>query len=101
MIDSTFATPINQRPCDFGIDLVMHSGTKYYAGHSDLIAGIIAGRRDLIEKIHETRTTLGGNMDQHAAWLLLRGIKTLAVRVVRTNENKHDLEQFFSCHVSV
>ncbi len=86
-IDSTFATPINQRPFEFGIDLVMHSGTKYFAGHSDLICGAVAGRKDLIETIHSTRTTLGGNMDPHAAWLLLRGIKTLAVRVQRQNES--------------
>jgi cystathionine beta-lyase/cystathionine gamma-synthase len=86
-IDSTFATPINQRPVEFGIDLVMHSGTKYFAGHSDLISGVVAGRKDLIETIHSTRTTLGGNMDPHAAWLLLRGIKTLAVRVQRQNES--------------
>src|SRR5262245_32204307 len=78
MIDSTFATPINQRPAEFGIDLVMHSGTKYFGGHSDLICGVVAGRNDLIEKIRETRTTLGGTTDPHAAWLLLRGIKTLA-----------------------
>jgi cystathionine beta-lyase/cystathionine gamma-synthase len=87
MIDSTFATPVNQRPFEAGIDLVMHSGTKYFAGHSDLICGAVAGRKDLIETIHATRTTLGGNMDPHAAWLLLRGIKTLAVRVQRQNEN--------------
>src|ERR1700674_5372481 len=84
-IDSTFATPINQRPGDFGIDLVTHSGTKYFAGHADLICGIVAGRQDLIQKIHETRTTLGGVMDPHAAWLLLLGMKTLAVRVQRQN----------------
>ena len=64
----------------------MHSGTKYFAGHSDLICGIVAGRKDLIETIHATRTTLGCNMDPHAAWLLLRGIRTLAVRVQRQNE---------------
>jgi cystathionine gamma-synthase len=87
LIDSTFATPINCRPAEYGIDLVMHSGTKYFGGHSDLIAGAVAGRADLIEKIHATRTTLGGCMDPHAAWLLLRGIKTLAVRVQRQNEN--------------
>ncbi len=86
-IDSTFATPINQRPVEYGIDLVMHSGTKYFAGHSDLICGAVAGRKDLIETIHSTRTTLGGNMDPHAAFLLLRGIKTLAVRVQRQNES--------------
>jgi cystathionine beta-lyase/cystathionine gamma-synthase len=100
-IDSTFATPINQRPADFGIDLVMHSGTKYFAGHSDLICGIVAGRQDLMETIHSTRTTLGGNMDPHAAWLLLRGIKTLAVRVQRQNDNALRVAQFLAQHSKV
>ena len=100
-IDSTFATPINQRPADFGVDLVMHSGTKYFAGHSDLICGIVAGRQDLIRKIHETRTTLGGVMDPHAAWLLLRGIKTLAVRVQRQNDNALRIAQFLAQHPKV
>ena len=101
MIDSTFATPINQRPFEFGIDLVMHSGTKYFGGHSDLMAGIIAGRKDLIEKIHETRTTLGAVMDPHAAWLLLRGIKTLAVRVQRQNDNALRVAQYLAQHSKV
>ncbi|MGA9811356.1 MAG: aminotransferase class I/II-fold pyridoxal phosphate-dependent enzyme, partial [Terriglobales bacterium] len=100
-IDSTFATPINQRPADFGIDLIMHSGTKYFAGHSDLICGIVAGRQDLIQKIHETRTTLGGTMDPHAAWLLLRGIKTLAVRVQRHNDNALRVARFLAQHARV
>jgi cystathionine beta-lyase/cystathionine gamma-synthase len=101
MLDSTFATPINQRPIEFGIDLVMHSGTKYFAGHSDLICGIIAGPADLIEQIHNTRTTLGGNMDPHAAWLLLRGIKTLALRVQRHNLNALRVAQFLVKHPKV
>src|SRR5438552_885546 len=101
MIDATFATPVNQRAAEFGIDLIMHSGTKYFGGHSDLIAGIVAGRGDLLEKIHETRTTLGGTMDPHAAWLLLRGIKTLAVRVQRQNENALRIAQFLSGHAKV
>jgi cystathionine beta-lyase/cystathionine gamma-synthase len=101
LIDSTFATPINQRPVEFGIDLVMHSGTKYFGGHSDLIAGIIAGRKDLIEKIHETRTTLGAVMDPHAAWLLLRGMKTLAVRVQRQNQSALQIAQFLAQHSKV
>lgn len=101
MIDSTFATPINVRPADYGIDLVMHSGTKYFGGHSDLIAGIVAGRQDLIARIHETRTTLGGCMDPHAAWLLLRGIKTLAVRVQRQNENALRVARFLDGHPKV
>ena len=101
MIDSTFATPINQRPAEFDIDLVMHSGTKYFGGHSDLVCGIVAGRKELIEKIHETRTTLGGTMDPHAAWLLLRGIKTLAVRVERQNLNALRIAQFLERHPKV
>ena len=101
MIDSTFATPINQRPAEFGIDLIMHSGTKYFGGHGDLIAGVVTGRQDLIDRIHETRTTLGGCMDPHAAWLLLRGIKTLAVRVQRQNENALKIAQFLSTHPQV
>jgi cystathionine beta-lyase/cystathionine gamma-synthase len=101
MIDSTFATPINQRPLEFGIDLVMHSGTKYFAGHSDLICGIMAGRGDLIEQIHHTRTILGGNMDPHAAWLLLRGIKTLALRVQRQNLNALRVAHFLAKHPKV
>jgi cystathionine beta-lyase/cystathionine gamma-synthase len=100
-IDSTFATPINQRPADFGIDLIMHSGTKYFAGHSDLICGMVSGRQDLIETIHSTRTTLGGTMDPHAAWLLLRGIKTLAVRVQRQNHNALRVAEFLSHHPKV
>ena len=101
MIDSTFATPINVRPAEYGIDLVMHSGTKYFGGHSDLIAGIVAGRQDLIDQIHETRTTLGGCMDPHAAWLLLRGMKTLAVRVQRQNENALRVARFLDGHPKV
>ena len=101
MIDSTFATPINVRPADFGIDLIAHSGTKYFAGHSDVICGILAGRQNLIDEIHKTRTTLGGVMDPHAAWLLLRGIKTLAVRVQRQNENALQIAEFLSGHAKV
>jgi len=101
LIDSTFATPINQRPAEFGIDLVMHSGTKYFGGHSDLICGIIAGRRDLIDNIWESRTVLGPCMDPHAAWLLLRGIKTLAVRGQQQNENALRVAQFLARHPKV
>jgi len=100
-IDSTFATPINCRPAEYGIDLVMHSGTKYFAGHSDLICGIVAGRQDLIDTIHATRTTVGCNMDPHAAWLLLRGIRTLAVRVQRQNESALRIAEFLKAHAKV
>ena len=100
-IDSTFATPINCRPAEWGIDLVLHSGTKYFGGHSDLICGIAAGKRDLIDQIHKVRTTLGCCMDPHAAFLLLRGIKTLAVRVQRQNESALRIAEFLSQHPKV
>jgi cystathionine beta-lyase/cystathionine gamma-synthase len=101
MIDSTFGTPLNQRPAEFGIDLIMHSGTKYLAGHTDLICGVVAGRQDLIDQILQTRTTLGNCMDPHASWLLLRGLKTLAVRVARQNENARRVAEFLSEHAKV
>jgi cystathionine beta-lyase/cystathionine gamma-synthase len=101
MIDATFGTPINQRPSEFGIDLIMHSGTKYLAGHSDLICGVVAGSGDLIEKIHSTRTTLGNCMDPHASWMLIRGLKTLAVRVARQNDNALRVAEFLSQHDKV
>lgn len=100
-IDGTFGTPINQRPAEFGIDLVLHSGTKYFGGHTDLICGVAAGRKDLIDTIRGTRTTLGGVMDPHAAFLLLRGIKTLAVRVERQNESALRVAEFLSQHPKV
>lgn len=101
MIDSTFGTPMNQHPAEYGIDLVMHSGTKYLAGHSDLICGVVAGRQELIEKIWATRTTLGNCMDPHASWMLVRGLKTLAVRVAQQNENAGRVADFLSEHAKV
>jgi len=101
MLDSTFGTPINQRPAEYGIDLVMHSGTKYLGGHADLTCGVVAGRRELIEPINDTRTTLGNVMDPHAAWLLIRGLKTLAVRVARQNENALRVAEFLGQHEKV
>src|SRR6185312_2010291 len=100
-IDGTFGTPINQRPIEHGIDLVLHSGTKYFGGHTDLICGVAAGRKDLIDTIRGTRTTLGGVMDPHAAFMLLRGIKTLAVRVERQNESALRIAEFLATHPKV
>ncbi|HET8826115.1 MAG TPA: aminotransferase class I/II-fold pyridoxal phosphate-dependent enzyme [Terriglobales bacterium] len=100
-IDGTFGTPINQRPVEYGIDLVLHSGTKYFGGHTDLICGVATGRKDLIDIIRGTRTTLGGVMDPHAAFMLLRGIKTLAVRVERQNESALRIAEFLSAHPKV
>jgi len=101
LLDSTFGTPVNQRPVEYGIDLVMHSGTKYLGGHADLTCGAVAGRRELIEQINDTRTTLGNCMDPHAAWLLIRGLKTLAVRVARQNENALRVAEFLGQHEKV
>src|SRR5438270_3600053 len=101
MIDSTFGTPINQHPAEYGIDLIMHSGTKYLSGHTDLICGVVAGRAELIEKILSTRTTLGNCMDPHASWMLVRGMKTLAVRVARQNESALRIAEFLEQHAKV
>jgi cystathionine beta-lyase/cystathionine gamma-synthase len=101
MMDSTFGTPINQHPAEYGIDLVMHSGTKYLSGHADLTCGVICGPREMIEQIGETRKTLGNCMDPHAAWLLIRGLKTLAVRVARQNENALRVAEFLEQHAKV
>ena len=101
MIDATFGTPINQRPAEFGIDLVMHSGTKYLGGHTDLICGVVSGRRERMERIWETRTTLGNCMDPHASWMLVRGLKTLALRVAQQNESAQRVAEFLSEHAKV
>ena len=101
MVDSTFGTPMNQRPAEYGIDLVMHSGTKYLSGHADLTCGVVAGSSNLIEQINDARTTLGNCMDPHASWLLIRGLKTLAVRVARQNENALRVAEFLSEHAKV
>jgi methionine-gamma-lyase len=87
VVDNTVATPINQLPIALGADLVWHSATKYLSGHSDVSAGVIAGRADLVEAIWRTHLTLGAVLGPFDAWLLLRGIRTLDVRVARHNEN--------------
>jgi cystathionine gamma-synthase len=86
LIDATFATPVNQRPLAQGADLVLHSCTKYLGGHNDLLAGVVVGEQGLISMIRESRDVLGGVLDPHAAYLLLRGLKTLPLRVARQNE---------------
>lgn len=86
--DNTFATPYNQHPLDHGIDLLIHSATKYLGGHSDLTAGLMAGKKEIVEKARLSTTKLyGGNISPQVAWLLLRGIKTLALRMERHNSN--------------
>jgi len=100
--DNTFATPFNQRPLDLGVDLVIHSATKYLGGHSDLTAGLMVGRKEIVEKARlETTKLYGGNIAPQVAWLVLRGIKTLALRMERHNENASAIANMLSNHPKV
>ena len=101
LIDNTFATPINQRPIDLGIDLVAHSATKYFGGHSDLIAGVVLGSSGLIEKIWNNHVVLGAAPSPFDAWLILRGLRTLSLRVQKHNENAMKLAEFLEHHRGV
>jgi cystathionine beta-lyase/cystathionine gamma-synthase len=87
LIDSTFASPVNFRPPEHGFDLSLHSATKYLNGHSDIVAGAVIGRADLVEKVRHKLNHLGGSLDPHACFLLHRGLKTLALRVRFQNES--------------
>ena len=87
VIDSTFATPINQRAIRFGADLVVHSATKYLAGHNDVLGGAVVGKEELIEAVRSLHNVLGGVIDPHASYLFLRGLKTLKLRVHQHNNN--------------
>jgi cystathionine beta-lyase/cystathionine gamma-synthase len=101
LIDNTFASPINFRPAEWGFDLSLHSCTKYLNGHSDIVGGACIGRADLIEKITHKLNHLGGSMDPHAAFLLYRGMKTLALRVKCQNESAMQVAQFLEGHPAV
>lgn len=101
IVDSTFATPINQRPLEFGVDLVIHSATKYLGGHNDLLAGVVIGSKLLIRQIKETQGILGDVIAPHTAYLLLRGLKTLALRVQRQNETAQHIAHFLAHHPAV
>src|SRR5215216_3129020 len=101
IIDNTFASPINFRPIEWGFDISLHSGTKYLNGHSDIVAGACVGRADLIERITHKLNHLGGSMDPHAAFLLNRGMKTLALRVRYQNASALKIAQFLEGHPSV
>jgi cystathionine gamma-synthase len=98
VIDSTFATPVNHRPLDDGADLVLHSATKYLGGHNDLLAGAVAGRAELVTPVREAVGVLGGVTDAHSAWLLLRGMKTLALRMQRHNESALRVARWLEAH---
>ncbi len=101
MIDSTFATPVNQRPLDLGMDLSLHSGTKYLGGHADIIAGVAVGRKVFINKVRLSMKILGGVADPQAVYLLLRGLKTLSLRVERQNQNALSVAKFLERHPKV
>ena len=94
IIDNTFASPINQNPINFGIDLVIHSATKYLGGHSDILAGSVSGAKEHIEKIKKSGINYGANLSDYTVWLLERSIKTLLVRVNAQNQNALDLAKF-------
>jgi cystathionine beta-lyase/cystathionine gamma-synthase len=94
IIDSTFASPINQQPIRLGVDLVMHSATKYLNGHSDVIAGALAGSRAVIERLQSARKLFGGVLEPASAYALARGMKTLGIRVARQNENAMRVAQW-------
>jgi cystathionine beta-lyase/cystathionine gamma-synthase len=101
LIDNTFASPINFRPAEHGFDISLHSCTKYLNGHSDLVAGACVGRADLVEKILHKLNHMGGTLDPHAAFLLHRGMKTLALRVRHQNESALKIAQFLESHPSI
>ncbi|WP_159636495.1 trans-sulfuration enzyme family protein [Sphingobacterium composti Ten et al. 2007 non Yoo et al. 2007] len=94
IVDNTFASPINQVPADFGIDVILHSATKYLGGHSDLTAGIVCGSKDFIQKVWRRSIILGASLSPFDSWLLLRGLKTLSLRVNQINSNALALSEW-------
>jgi len=101
LIDSTFSTPFNQRPLEFGMDLVLHSATKYLAGHNDILAGAVLGRKELVDKIRNLHKSMGGLIDPHCCYLLLRGLKTFPLRVEKQNEIALKVAGFLEAHPRV
>jgi cystathionine beta-lyase/cystathionine gamma-synthase len=101
IVDNTFASPINFRPAELGFDLSIHSATKYLNGHTDIVAGAVIGRRELVERITRKLNHFGGALDPHACFLLSRGMKTLAVRVRYQNESALKVARFLEEHPRV
>ena len=101
IIDNTFSSPINQNPSDFGIDIIIHSATKYLGGHSDILAGALASTKSNIDKIIESSINYGGNLSEYTVWLLERSIKTLSLRVNKQNENALKVAEYLSNHEKV
>jgi cystathionine beta-lyase/cystathionine gamma-synthase len=101
IIDATFASPVNFRPIELGFDLAVHSATKYLNGHSDIVGGAVVGSSELIARITHRMNHLGGSMDPHAAFLLYRGLKTLALRIRQQNQSALTIAKFLSNHAAV
>jgi cystathionine gamma-synthase len=101
VIDSTFATPINQRPLEFGVDFVIHSATKYMGGHNDLLAGVAVGSDYLIGGLRDIQGMMGAICDPHTAYLLLRGLKTLELRIKRHNDTGMQIAHFLDKHPKI
>jgi cystathionine gamma-synthase len=101
IVDNTFATPINQLPIALGADLVIHSATKFIGGHGDVMGGVVCGRRELTDAIYRWREIAGGALDPQSAFLLLRSLKTLALRIARQNENAMGVARFLETQPAV
>ncbi|MAP80740.1 MAG: cystathionine beta-lyase [Aequorivita sp.] len=98
MIDNTFASPVNQTPKDFGIDIIIHSATKYMGGHSDICAGAVAGSEEHIKKIWNLAKNLGGSLSDYTVWLLERSMKTMVLRVKAQNKNAKKMANWLKNH---
>jgi cystathionine beta-lyase len=94
MIDNTFASPVNQNPIDLGIDIVIHSATKYMGGHSDILAGTVISSEEYIDKVFQLAKNFGGSLSDYTVWLLERSLKTMGIRVKAQNENAQQLAEF-------
>lgn len=101
MIDATFSTPYNQRPLEWGVDLELHSCTKYLAGHNDILAGAVLGRKELVDEIRALHKAIGGVIDPHCCYLLLRGMKTFALRMAAHNDTAQTIAEFLEAHPDV
>jgi cystathionine gamma-synthase len=101
MIDATFSTPFNQRPLEWGVDLELHSCTKYLGGHNDILAGAVLGRRELVEDIRKLHKAMGGVIDPHCCYLLLRGLKTFRLRMEAHNATAMAVARFLEEHPQV
>lgn len=101
VVDSTFASPYNTKPTELGVDVVVHSATKYLCGHNDVTAGVVCGSEKFVQELKKTRKSLGGTLDPLAAWLLLRGLKTLGLRMERHNSNGIKVATYLERHPKV